>query len=309
MERFERRANASRSIRISPELTAAEREIWPTIDGHPSVDITLLDERRVAVVGDWESQSRLVAPLLQRIRREAPDVRTLLHVGDLRWSAPRTSAARGRNAPSEEFAAWLDEQLQRLQFQRLILVPGNNEWWDRLHEEFEDHPDRFFRAAHRIWIAPRGLRFELAGRTYLCMGGAASLHDDGGPFEAPTDADIEHAAAGGEVDILLTHEALNVDMPELTSAMRRGPRFSDTRMAASAESRNRVTQLYNRVRPQLAFFGHMHSSGSAATDFGIVHCLNVIRRPRHVALLNVHTLEVQWLEDLPEAHQINRLDA
>lgn len=255
-------------------------------------------ERRVAVVGDWESQPQLVRPLLERLRRVAPDVRTILHVGDLRWS-PRKGARRGPGTAAS-FGEWLDEQLVDLDFTRLILVPGNHDSWAGLQDAFAANPGQFFCPTARVWIAPRGMRFALAGRRYLCMGGAASLHADGGSLEAPSDNEVRAAADAGRVDVLLTHEALNVGIAEVDRIAMQQRNFPAPRRAASAESRERVTWLYEQVGPELAFFGHMHVAGSTTTRFGDVHCLNVVRRHRHVAMLTLESLGVLWLDDMPD---------
>lgn len=288
------------------ETSESRLAVWPPlaepdVQVAPYENLSLPGERRVAVVGDWESQPQLVLPLLARLRRVAPDVRTILHVGDLRWS-PRTGSRRGHGVAAT-FGEWLDEQLVGLDFTRLILVPGNHDSWAGLQHVFAANPTRFFRPTEHIWIAPRGMLFTLADRRYLCMGGAASLHADGGPLEAPRDDEVRRAAGAGQVDVLLTHEALNVGISEVDNIVMRQRKFAATRRAASAESRERVTWLYEQVAPKLAFFGHMHVAGSTTTRFGDVHCLNVVRKRRHVAILTLNTLSVSWLDDLPDPGQ------
>ncbi|WP_418516989.1 metallophosphoesterase family protein [Curtobacterium flaccumfaciens pv. flaccumfaciens] len=293
-----RRARVARFAPLRDGLSTSDREVWPTPDGLPSYDLTDPDESRVAILGDWESQEWLVFPFLRRLQRLAPDVRTILHVGDLRWSAPVGSTKGGGRGP-RPFTWKLDEELQERGIRRLILVPGNHEWWERLVWEFADHPDRFFRVGQRIWIAPRGFRFKLAGHTYLCMGGAVSLERDGGPFEAPTDEEINSAIDGGRVDVLLTHEAIDADIAEVQQLIRASGTFSLSRRASSAESRGRLTRLWSAVHPQQTFHGHMHVAGSSRQiGGGEVHSLNVIRGRRHAALLTLTDLSVRWLEDL-----------
>lgn len=135
------------------EASASSFGVWPRLgepdtQGVPYEDLSLPGERRVAVVGDWESQPQLVRPLLERLRRVAPDVRTILHVGDLRWS-PWKGSRRGPGTAAS-FGEWLDEQLVDLDFTRLILVPGNHDSWAGLQDAFAANPGQFFCPTARV---------------------------------------------------------------------------------------------------------------------------------------------------------------
>jgi len=299
LEQWERRARRARAVALWDGLDAAARRVWPTADGRPAEEVRFPGEVRVAIAGDWESEEARVFPHLRRLHRVAPDVRTVLHLGDVRWAAPRSSVGR-KVHEATGFIPRLDRALAESGIDRLIVVPGNHEWWDRLHEEFADNPRRFFRVAQRIWIAPRGMRFTLGGRRYLCMGGAASLEGDRGPFEVPSEVEIDDAIAGGPADVLLTHEALNVGIDEVVREIGRPGPWAPDRRAASFISRARVTRLFEAVQPELALFGHMHVAGSKSVGDSAVHCLNAIgeKGGHHMGLLSIDDLHIAWIDDL-----------
>ncbi|UXZ56572.1 metallophosphoesterase family protein [Curtobacterium sp. Arg-1] len=298
LERWDQQLRRARALPLPDTLTPAERDVWPTADGLPSHDLSVAGETRIAVAGDWESQDRTVFPLLRRLKAAAPDIRTIVQLGDLQWRPPIAPAKRSR-LQGQNFVQRLDQELQANDIDRVIVIPGNHDWWERLHTEFSAHPDRFLRAGQRIWLAPRGKRFQLANHSYLCMGGAASLERDGGPYETPTEADIDHAISGGSTDVLLTHEAVNAGIGAVEDAIRAPSTFTAHRRHRSRISRARVTRLWSALQPGLTFHGHMHVAGSAVRSDGrVVHSLNLVRQPRHVAILTLADLGVTWLDDL-----------
>lgn len=283
-------------------LSPAERRLWPTADGSPTTDFTLNGETRVAVAGDWESDIEGTTAALHLLRRTAPDVRTILHLGDLRYAEPTRS--RGGRSSAKPFIVALDALLAEHGILRLLLTPGNHEWWQQLHEEFGRHPDRMYRVAHRIWIAPRGFRWELDGATFMSFGGAASLgrglrSATWSQREVPDALEVAAAAADGDVDVLLLHEAVDAGISTVDAAIR-SRRWSADRRLASQRSRELVTELREGVHPRLTFHGHMHVHGSVTLEDGSqVHSLAVVRRSGNLALLRIHDLAVTWLHNPP----------
>lgn len=286
-------------------LSSGQRRLWPTPTGAPRFDLTYPNEHRVAIAGDWESDWPSVAATLQALRRRAPDILTILHLGDLRYEAPRSTSA---GVPGRRFISDLDELLEQLRFNRLILTAGNHDWWDQLHAEFERHPDRMYRISPRIWIAPRGFRFQIGEATFMSFGGAVSL--DRGPGssswsvnEAPTRVDVDRASRGGRVDVLLTHEPPEAGIPQVDAITGRAERWPPERLGRSAQSRALITDLVAAVTPSRIFHGHMHVRGEAHTADGrSTFSLAVAGKPGNVGVLTVsddHFLDFNWSEAPP----------
>ncbi|TCL83493.1 calcineurin-like phosphoesterase family protein [Curtobacterium sp. PhB142] len=280
------------------KLSASSRRVWPTQTGAPTHNLTLSGEHTVAIVGDWESHRAHIKTTLDVINREAPSTRTILHLGDLRFAAP--SAGSGAHLQfSPRFLPWLDEQLHERNIERLLLTPGNHEWWEQLHQEFSRHPNRPYRVSRKIWILPRGFEFMIADTTFLSFGGAASLdqgpgssrwseHEVASADEAAAVQPIQH------INVLLLHEAVNAGIAQIDAIINGGTRWPSERLRASEESRELVTALRARLRPDLTFHGHMHVAGShiSAAD-GDVHALARAPLAGSIALLDTRKHGVQ----------------
>jgi hypothetical protein len=282
-------------------LTASQRRIWPTADGNPGFDFTYPGERRVAIAGDWESNLDAVHAILRTLTNTAPDVRTILHLGDLRYEAP--VLVSGKQVLLRNTIVRLDALLDEFRIRRLLLTPGNHDWPEQLHAEVTRHPDRPYRISQRIWVLPRGFRFRLGTTTFLSFGGAASL--DKGPgdrawseHEVPTADDVDRATAAGTTDVLLTHEAPDVHIREVDNILRARSAWPATRLRASANSRSLVTKLLRAVAPTLAFHGHMHVAGETHQGGTSTYSLAVAGRPHNTGVLDLHGRDFSWLPDL-----------
>jgi hypothetical protein len=62
-----------------------------------SADLTMSNEKRLAVAGDWHSNRLGVRSALSRIHRDAPDVHTVLHLRDFNLSANRPWVAHRKS--------------------------------------------------------------------------------------------------------------------------------------------------------------------------------------------------------------------
>jgi len=288
------------------KLTPTDKKIWPTPSQGPSHDLTFEGERVVAIAGDWESKAASVAAVLALIVRTAPEVRTILHLGDLRYEAPKIVDGKMR---SSSFLGDLDALLDEHGIDRLLLTPGNHDWWEQLHAEFLRHPGRPYRIATRIWALPRGFRFRIGSTEFMSFGGAASL--DKGPgrsgwseHEVPTDSEVIEAVKRGTVDVLLTHETPDASTPAVDAITRRSKSWPPDRLAASAASRRLITDLITGVQARLTFHGHMHVSGEAqGPSQRSIYSLNVAGAPGNVGLLDVGDQGFSWLPHT--AHQLS----
>ena len=280
------------------KLSASSRRVWPTETGAPTHNFTLPEEHTIAIVGDWESHRTDIETTLDVIRRAAPGTRTIMHLGDLRFAAP--PVGNGTHLEfGPRFLPWLDERLHDRNIERLLLTPGNHEWWQQLHQEFTRHPNRPYRVSRKIWILPRGFEFRIADTTFLSFGGAASLDQGPGSSRWSTHEVASAAEAAAvhptqHINVLLLHEAVNAGIAGIDAIINRAARWPIERLRASNDSRALVTALRTRLGPDLTFHGHMHIAGShISADDGDVYALARAPLAGSIALLNTLNREVR----------------
>jgi len=226
-----------------------------------------LPDTRVVVAGDWDGDRRWATKAFRALREAAPDVETILHVGDFYPGA----------RPLEGSSRWLDhiDELARSHGIRRILVTlGNHEPWPKLSPLIAGGKPAQVSVA--VWVLPRPYRFTVAGRDVLSVGGATSVDRSRRvegvtwfPEEAITDQHVEDAIAGGAADLLLTHESPEPSpVRAVRSAIARPGRWSADEVEASRASRTRVTRVWDAVWPELLIHGHYHEPGGGRAPDG-----------------------------------------
>ena len=247
-------------------------------------DITLPD-RRVAVCGDWHGNvgwARTVARVLPRM---APDVRTLLHLGD--WWMPPTE---------------IDDAFAETDIDRILVTVGNHDRHDQISPLLNEHPGHAVRVSKLTWFLPRPGRLTIGGRRVLSLGGAASVDRQSRiegltwwPDEAISDEHVAAAIAGGPADLMLTHEGpAGTPVRPIQQILRTNPhRFPATALEASAASRARIAEVWNAVRPELLAHGHMHvAAGGKTADGRRVASLGREGHEGNLVLLDMPTLKM-----------------
>lgn len=245
-----------------------------------------LEDRRVAVSGDWHGNIGWVRAFTRALPILAPDIRTLLQLGD--WGLDPEVA---------------DAVFEEAGITRVLVVVGNHEDWPKITPLLDDHPGAAVRVSKVTWILPRPARFRIAGRSVLAMGGAASVdrlwrREGAGwwPDEAITDEHVAAAIAGGPADLMLTHEGpARTPVRAVREVLRTNPMgFPDETLAESAASRARVAKVWDAVHPELLMHGHMHVAGGGMTDDGRrVASLGRDTQPGNLTLLNLETLTLE----------------
>ncbi len=224
-----------------------------------ATDITLPDQR-VAVCGDWHGNIGWLQTLARVLPVLAPGVTTILQLGDW-WMDPAVT----------------DEIFAGTGIDRIYVTLGNHEPWSEVTPLFAANPDAAVRVSEVTWLLPRPARLTIGGRSVLSLGGAASVDRlwriDGAGWwqqEAITDAQVASAIAGGPADLMLTHESpARTPVKAVREVLRTNPMgFPDETLAESAQSRERVRQVWDAARPELLMHGHMHVAGGGATDDG-----------------------------------------
>lgn len=245
-----------------------------------------LPDQRVAVVGDLHGHFRWLDIIARAVRTLAPDVTTMLQLGDW-WMDPDTS----------------DEALDGTSVERIYVTLGNHEPWDQITPLLDARPGEAVRVSKITWLLPRPARLTIGGRSVLSLGGAASVdkawRQEGvswWPDEEITREHVAAAIAGGPADLMLTHESpARTPVRAVQEILRTNPMgFPDDARADSATSRARVAMVWNIVRPELLIHGHMHAPGGGQTEDGRrVASLGQDGQQGNLGFLDMQTLRIE----------------
>jgi len=259
-------------------------------------DLTYPGETRVAVAGDWHANVLWVRSVIPALRSAAPDVETILHVGDFGILPDRQGKA---------FVTAVDARCKASGIERVLVTPGNHEDWSRLSQSFAARPGEAIRLSETVWVLPRGFRFVLGGRSFLSFGGAASLdvayrraRKTWWREEMPTPDDVAAAIAGGPVDVLITHETIiggTSKVEAVVASNRMG--WDEEALEYSMASRRLVTDLWECVEPALLFHGHMHTADRSQLPNGQrVVSLGRDGQRKNIGLLRLDDLAWTWID-------------
>lgn len=245
-----------------------------------------LPDRRVAIAGDWHGDALWASQALRAIQRMDPGIRTVLHLGDL-W-------------PDPYLCRILDVLCVTRGIERILLTAGNHEPWPALTAALDDADGAPAQLSEHVWVLPRPFRFEINGRTFLSLGGAASVDREWRvpgaewwPDEQITDAMTATAIARGSADVMLTHETpAGTPVAAVLDTLRTNPLgFPTSARAESAASQQQIGRVWDAVRPRLLLHGHMHTAGEGTADDGRrVISLGCNGQRRNVLLLDTQTL-------------------
>jgi hypothetical protein len=259
-------------------------------------DLTLPGETRVAIAGDWHGNVLWTQTAIPALHRAAPDIKTILHAGDFGIAPER----RGKT-----FLSTVDYWSGAAGIERVLVTPGNHEDWGRLDQRFASQPGEAIRLSETVWALPRGFRFALAGRYFMSFGGAASLdfvYRRAGrtwwPTEMPTAEDVAAAMVDGEVEVMVAHETIDGGTTKVESVIRSNPfDWDNAALEYSRRSRDLVTELWEAVRPQILFHGHLHVADQIELPTGQrVVSLGSDRQRKNIGLLRLDDLAWSWID-------------
>jgi len=267
--------------------------------GGEGEDMTHHVETRVAIAGDWHSSGYWACRALKMLHDQAPDVRTVLHLGDFNLTS---------NTPWASYRRSVVEAMAANGIERLLVTPGNHDDWSQLAPRFEAHPDEPYRLpkTQAISFLPPGYRFHIAGRRFLSLGGAASPDQerriegkDWWRTEEPTEADAARALIGGSMDVMLTHEAVDGGTQLVDEVIAKPNRrlFDESGLEASRRSRALITNVWYQLGPAILFHGHMHvrAKGHPAESRS-VYSMAANNLPGNIGVLDLTDLSWSWLD-------------
>ncbi|MEV4735179.1 metallophosphoesterase [Microbacterium sp. LWO14-1.2] len=262
-------------MRTPPTLKALE--LASTVD---------LPDQRVAVVGDIHGDFRWLDIVARAVQTLAPDVTTMLQLGDWAMDPGMT-----------------DEALDGTGIERVYVTLGNHEPWGQINPLLNAHPGCAIRVSEITWILPRPARLTIGGRSVLSLGGAVSVDRawrvegvSWWPDEEITRDHVAAAIAGGPADLMLTHESpAGTPVRAVREILRTNPfGFPDDARANSATSRARVAKVWNIVYPELLIHGHMHAPGGGQTEDGLrVASLGQDGQQGNLGFLDMTTLRIE----------------
>lgn len=255
-------------------------------------------ERLVAIAGDWHSSRMAARQAMRLVRLHSRDVHTMLHLGDFNLGSER---------PWTAYRNFLGQAMSEFGLRRILVTPGNHDNWGRLAPHFAAHPSTPYSVPRleAISFLPRAYRFSIGARSFLSFGGAASPDQekrvkgrDWWPEEEPTSLDAEMAIEPGAVDVMLAHEAVNKGTTKVDEVIAHPNRrlFTPRGLEASHRSRNVVTDVWNRTRPNVLFHGHMHIKDERyLPDDRRVYSLAADEHDGNVGILDLTDLSWRWL--------------
>ncbi|WP_449407135.1 metallophosphoesterase family protein [Microbacterium maritypicum] len=246
----------------------------------------VLPDQRVAVVGDIHGNFRWLDIIARSVRALAPDVSTMLQLGD--WAMdPDTT----------------DEALDGTGIERIYVVLGNHDRWDQITPLLDAHPGAAIRVSKITWLLPRPGRLTIGGRSVLSLPGAVSVdkawRQEGVSWfkdEEITSEHVKAAIAGGPADLMLTHETpAGTPVRAVREILRTNPMgFPDDALQDSANSRARVAKVWKVVYPELLIHGHMHAPGGGRTEDGLrVASLGQDGQQGNLGFLDMQTLRIE----------------
>ncbi len=258
----------------------------PPLEAREVASTVMLPDHRVAVVGDIHGNFRWLDIIARAVQTLAPDVTTMLQLGD--WAMdPDTT----------------DEALDGTGIERIYVTLGNHEPWDQLTPLLNAHPGCAIRVSEITWILPRPARLAIGGRSVLSLPGAVSVdkawRQEGVSWwkdEEITSHHVKAAIAGGPADLMLTHESpAGTPVRAVQEILRSNPMgFPDDAIRDSANSRARVAKVWNVVYPELLIHGHMHAPGGGQTEYGLrVASLGQDGQQGNLGFLDMQTLRIE----------------
>jgi predicted phosphodiesterase len=217
------------------------------------------EPKRILAVGDTHGSSWVVVQAIEFAAANGCDA--ILQVGDWGHWVPG-SGTKG-------FYTRVQRELVKYGI-TLYWVAGNHECWPDIIERLggSREPKPLYKRYPNIIHLPTGFRWGWWGRTWMALGGAASVDRLGRvpgkswwPEELLSTEDIEYASRPGKVDVIISHDVpTGVDIPGfgpgLAPNMDSG--FPLITLLESIEHRRKVRQVVDAVKPSMIIAGHYH---------------------------------------------------
>jgi len=247
---------------------------------------------KVMISGDWHGNALWADHVIKQAHDN--DVKIILQLGDFGIWPFRNK--RPKNMNITKASANLFPFTEVVEFVAakanvtVVVIPGNHEDYDQINAiPLEDKGDGWGLVQHfsdHIIFLPRGYRFTIettdgtAETSFIAVGGAPSIDFEYRKLgtswwleEALTDDDETRIVSeaidwplsdsGHGVDVFLSHDAPEPLAPVIQRIVDNPQGWSHAGLKYSADGRNRITRIFNAVRPKFVFHGHYHVRASA----------------------------------------------
>lgn len=208
----------------------------------------------VAFAGDWHGNTGWALRAIRAASKSGHAA--IFHVGDFGFWPGAGGASYVRKVNAE---------LVRHDMLMFITL-GNHEDYSQTNKavQVQDAPKGFRHLPHlpHIIILDRGVRFTLARRSFMSIGGANSIDFQARVLgkslwndEQISDEDVEAARAGGHVEVMISHDTATgmMDAPDSVSD------WSDEGLAYAQKSSDQLRRVMDEVQPVVNVFGHYHT--------------------------------------------------
>lgn len=229
---------------------------------------------KVCVFGDWHANTKWALYALD----SAPENARLLHAGDFAFDFNRTFITELHN--------WLEDHGTEI-----WAIPGNHDDYDCI-EGLELDSRGLQVVTSRIYMIPRGYRWEWDGVSFIGLGGAVSIDRD---YRTPnyswwrqeeiTQEDVERCSPA---DVMICHDVTSEahpPMPDLTL-----PEDIERDVESHRELMRRAT---DRIKPKLIIHGHYHVAYEEVLDETIVIGLDCDGKSIYANAMEFDTAELK----------------
>lgn len=224
------------------------------------------NDAKVAFMGDTHGDTGWVMNKI--IEASRAGVSLLFSVGDFGFWPGRSG---------EDFIAKVNERCREYGVD-IVVTLGNHEDYATLNSLWnleENTLSEPLKIREHIFALPRPYRFNISGRSFVSLGGAASVDYDHltpyvnwWPEEMLTQEMLDETVALGYADVMITHESPGIGyaVPFVDRIITSNPMgFSEAGTNYGAESTAILTMAFEGVHPRVLIHGHMHVSGTKDT--------------------------------------------
>lgn len=223
------------------------------------------NDTHVMISGDWHGNTAWALKEIKRIKRKNANL--ILHLGDFGFWMRADDTEK-------EYLDELEKLLEKLDVDIFVTLGNHEDWfwftgqWSSKENQDENGSPKPIAVRPHIIALPKVYKFFLNGKSFLSVGGAVSVDRkyrklDVSWFkeEEITEIDTLKAIELGPVDFMLTHESPQTH--HSTYAVKEilvygGDWIPEYEKAISSLSREKISRIFQAVKPEILFHGHMH---------------------------------------------------
>lgn len=211
----------------------------------------MIDDR-IGIAGDWHGYKIWAAKTIKSFAQKG--IHRILQLGDFGFWPGNTG---------KEFLHTVDNVAKTMDT-TIYVTPGNHEYYPYI-KTLQPHPVKtgwvYDPTYPHILVAPRGLKWEWFGKTFLSFGGANSIDFNSRiegqswwPEERITYAETD-LVPQEHVDVMVAHDCpIGVDL----FSGRQQQFWTPEQLNYALESRVMIKEVTDKTTPTLFFHGHYH---------------------------------------------------